>query len=170
MRSPGTSPPAGRGGPLGGPTIDSVVRQRYSGPSSDSPAADVTIFTFEAALSDVFSARAYSVLPLSASTTIAEIFAFANGFAPNSSSSWLFSHSRRWAGSLGGLGRSGDGPGRGVTPSSGRGPPLAGGPSVSVGAGAGCAAGGAPGGGAGGSAASRARAIARWRGLGSNAK
>ena len=41
-----------------GPAIDSVVRQRYSGPSSDSPVAEVTIFTLEAALRGVFSARA----------------------------------------------------------------------------------------------------------------
>src|SRR4029079_16693996 len=83
---PAASPPAGNGGPLGGPTIDSVVRQRYTGPSSDSPAADVTIFTSDAATSAVFAARAYSALPVSASTTVAEILAFANSLPPNTSS------------------------------------------------------------------------------------
>src|SRR5689334_15874425 len=117
------------------------------------------------------------VLPLSASTTIAEIFAFASSLTANASSSWVFSHSRRWAGSRGGLGRSGDGPGRGVTPSRGRGPVFDGGPSTSVGAGAGCGLGGAAaagGGGAGGAvglAASRARAraVAAGKGSGDNA-
>src|SRR6185503_3072077 len=77
------------------------------------------------------------VLPVSASTTSADTLALARGLLVNSSSSWVLSHSRRCAGSFGGFGRSADGPGRAVVPSSGRGPPLDGGPSTSVGAGVG---------------------------------
>ena len=49
---------AGRAAPAAGPVTESVVRQRYSGPSSDSAAAEVTIFTFDAAFMGAFSPRA----------------------------------------------------------------------------------------------------------------
>ena len=94
------------------------------------------------------------------SITIADTLAFAIGFALKRSSSWVLSQAWRCAGSFGGFGRSADGPGRGVTPSSGRGPPLTGASS----AGAGAAAGGLAGAGAG-SAANSAQRNAKRGGL-----
>ena len=130
-RSPLTSPPAGRGGPLAGPTAATVVRQRYSGPSSDSAALVVTILTFDAAFRGVLSSRAYSVLPLSASSTTAEILALASAGALKTPSISACSQACRSAGIARPLG-SALAPGRGANPMSGRAPGCAGGVSGSA--------------------------------------
>ncbi len=96
-------------------------------------------------------------MPLSDSTTIAEIFALASAGALNAASSWAPSQARRSAGSAGGFGSSADAPGRAVKPMSGRGPalPVVAGSVSAAGGGWGLGAGAAAGSGSGDFAAAR---------------